>query len=57
MATLCVDTEEGGISVMAEEQVCFLFIRGIPSLLIAAFMLLLLNVFSLHCYTHKLDVT
>jgi len=57
VATLCVDTEEGGISVMAEEQVCFLFIRGIPSLLIAAFMLLLLNVFSLHCYTHKLDVT
>ena len=56
VATLCFNIEEEGISIMAEEQICCLFIRGIPSLLIAACGWLF-SVFSVYCYTQKLDVT
>jgi len=56
VATLCVDIEEEVMSIMAEKQVCCLFIRGIPSLLIAA-CVWLFSVFSVYCYAHKLDIT
>jgi len=56
VATLCVDIEEEGISILAEEQVCCLFVRGILSLLIAACGWLF-SVFSVYCCIHKPDVT